>query len=202
MRQGLTKILSFMKRYLFSGVLLVTASVCFLVPGRGDAEQDSLLSLSLRTRVSGATTLGDPQPEEFQEVDLATHFRLPWTLYAFNAGWNIGTQLMASAGVLRSSGTSGLVVSYIPEVVFGSDDGRFTLDMGAGFALLSRYSFGTQDYGGPFQFALTAGAGVPLYKRFGLGYRFLHYSDAAVNGADTIGADFHMIELRYRFDDD
>jgi hypothetical protein len=46
---------------------------------------------------------------------------------------------------------------------------------------------------------LTVGAGFPLYKRLGLGYRFLHYSDAGVNGPDTIGADFHMIEFSFWF---
>ena len=64
---------------------------------------------------------------------------------------------------------------------------------------MSRYEFGTQDFGGPFQFALTAGAGFQVYKGLGLGYRFMHYSDASVNGGDTIGADFHMIELSYWF---
>ena len=100
---------------------------------------------------------------------------------------------------MQSGGETGLVVSLIPGVALGSDDGRFSFDVGAGGALLSRYRFGEQDYGGPFQFVLTAGAGFPLYKRLGLGYRFLHYSDAGVNGPDTIGADFHMVEFRYRF---
>ncbi|WP_074749335.1 acyloxyacyl hydrolase [Halomonas caseinilytica] len=31
-----------------------------------------------------------------------------------------------------------------------------------------------------------------------MGYRFLHYSDAGVNGPDTNGANFHMIEFSYR----
>jgi hypothetical protein len=84
-------------------------------------------------------------------------------------------------------------------VALGSEDRRFFLDGGAGVALLSKYQFGTQDYGGPFQFALTAGAGFPIYKRLGLGYRFLHYSDAGLDGPDTIGADFHMVEFRYSF---
>lgn len=73
-----------------------------------------------------------------------------------------------------------------------------TLDLGAGGALFSKYRFGTQDYGGPFQFALTLGLRMPLYKKLGVGYRFMHYSDASINGPDTIGADFHMIEFIYR----
>jgi len=71
--------------------------------------------------------------------------------------------------------------------------------MGAGGALLSRHRFGTQDYGGYFQFALTAGVGVPLFKRLGVGYRFLHYSDAGIHGPHNTGADFHMLELTCQF---
>lgn len=58
---------------------------------------------------------------------------------------------------------------------------------------------GQQDFGGPFQFALTLGIGVPVYKKPGVAYRFLHYSDAGLNGSDTTGADFHMNEISYRF---
>ncbi len=168
-----------------------------LTPGLTYAEDFRLLSLSLRGRVSGATVLGEQQPEEFQEYDLAANFGLPWQRYA-DSGWGVGTRLMVSAGVIHGGGETGLVGSLIPGIAFGSEDARFFLDMGAGFALLSRHKFGTQDFGGPFQFALTIGAGFPLYKQLGLGYRYLHYSDAGVNGGDTIGADFHMIEFNYR----
>jgi hypothetical protein len=92
-----------------------------------------------------------------------------------------------------------LVASLIPLIALGSQDGRFTLDMGAGGALLSRHRFGMQDFGGNFQFALTAGVGVPLFARLGVGYRFLHYSDAGIYGPNNTGADLHMLELIYRF---
>jgi len=157
-----------------------------------------LLDLSFRAGFSGATTLGEQQPEEFQEYDLAANFGLPWLRYP-SSGWGVSTRLMASVGIMRGAGEYGLVGSLIPGVALGSEDGRFFIDIGAGGALLSRYRFGNQDYGGPFQFALTVGAGFPLYKRLGLGYRFMHYSDAGVNGPDTIGADFHMIEFSYWF---
>jgi hypothetical protein len=106
---------------------------------------------------------------------------------------------MASAGALYGAGEAALVVSLIPLVAFGSQDGGFTLDMGAGGALLSRHHFGTQDFGGCFQFALTVGVGVPLFERLGAGYRYMHYSDAGINGSHTTGVDLHMLELIYRF---
>lgn len=180
------------------GIIVLIVFLCALfAPDPSYSDDFRLLNISVRARISGATVLGEQQPEEFQEFDVMATFGLPWESYS-SSGWGVGTRLMASAGLLRGAGETGLVVSLIPGVALGSKDGRFFLDMGAGGALLSRYQFGTQDFGGHFQFALTVGAGFPVYKQLGLGYRFMHYSDAGVHGGDTIGADFHMIEFTYR----
>ena len=177
---------------------LLCLILCILAPWPGRAEDLRLLSVGMRARVSERTMLGDAPPESFQEYDAVVNVGLPWGRYS-RSGWGAGTRLMASAGALQGARKTGLVVSLIPVLALGSQDGRFTLDTGVGGALLSRQRFGTQDFGGPFQFALTLGAGVPLNKHLGLGYRFLHYSDAAINGPHTIGADFHMVEFTYRF---
>ncbi len=191
-------LVSSLPRYitLFGLLLLFIGSL--IIPGPSYAEDLNLQSLSVRTRVSERTLFGEDASEGFEEVDVSANFELPWQRYSAS-GWGMGTRLMASAGILRGAGENALVVSAIPELTLGSEDGRFIMDMGVGVALLSRHRFGTQDYGGPFQFALTFGAGVPLYNKLGIGYRFMHYSDAGINGSDTVGADFHMIELNYRF---
>ena len=177
--------------------LLLSFICCLLAPRLSYSEDLSLQSLSVHARVSEKTILGEDAPEDFKAYDVAANFGLPWKSYS-TSGWGVGTRLMASAGILRGAGETALVASVIPELTLGSEDGRFILDLGVGGALFSRHRFGTQDFGGPFQFALTLGIGVPLYKKLGLGYRFLHYSDAAVYGSDTTGADFHMIEFSYR----
>jgi hypothetical protein len=100
---------------------------------------------------------------------------------------------------MQGAGKTALVVSAIPVRAFGSQDGRFTFDLGAGLALISEHRFADQDFGGALQAALTLGATVPLYRRIGIGYRFQHYSDAGAYGSRTIGADFHMLEFTYRF---
>ncbi len=169
-----------------------------LIPALSHAEELDLLRLSLRAQVSEQTILGDDAPEDFEAYDVAAHFGLPWQRN-YSPGWRLGTRLMASAGMLRGAGEEALTVSLIPELVLAPDDGWLTLDLGAGAALFSRHRFGSQDYGGPLQFALTVGLSVPLYKKLGLGYRYLHYSDASIYNSDTIGADLHMIELSYRF---
>jgi hypothetical protein len=162
------------------------------------ADKLSLHSVSIRAAFSNNDIIGGLAPEDFQEFDVAVNLRLPWGWYS-KSGWGADIRLMTSAGALYGAGETALVVSLIPLVTLGSQDGRFTLDMGAGGAILSRHSFGTQNFGGHFQFALTAGVGVPLFKQLGVGYRYLHYSDAAIYGPRNTGADFHMLELTYRF---
>ena len=177
--------------------LLLSFVCCLLVPGLSYSEDLDLQSFSLRARFSERTILGEDAPEDFEEYDVSANFELPWKR-GFTSGWSMDTLLMASAGTLRGTEKTALVVSLIPEVILESEDGGFTLDLGAGGALFSRHRFGSQDFGGSFQFALTLGVGVPLYENLRLGYRFLHYSDAGVHGSDTTGVDFHMIEFSYR----
>lgn len=177
--------------------------LCLILPFQVYAESGLLESLnpesfSFRARMSEKTTLGEDAPEDFDLHDVSLNFGLPWEHYS-HSGWGAGTRLMTSLGLLRGPDKKALVLSLVPELVLGSDDGRVHFDMGAGVALFSRHRFGSQDYGGPFQFALTVGLGVPIYRDIGLAYRFLHYSDAAVNGPDTVGADLHMIEVNYWF---
>jgi hypothetical protein len=174
--------------------------LCAVVPSPGWARDLELLNAGIRARVGEKRVLGEEAPESFREYDVTATFRLPWETYSRSGwGWGLGTRLLTGVGVLRGADKTALVVSAIPILAAGSEDGRFTADLGAGLALLSKYHFAQQDFGGHLQFALTFGVGVPLYQRVGVGYRFLHYSDGGIYGHDTIGVDFHMVELTYRF---
>jgi hypothetical protein len=140
-----------------------------------NASDFELLSVGIRTSFSQARVLGQEQPESFREYDVVTTTRLPWKPWdeQSGSGWEVGTRLLASVGVLRGEADkAGLVVSAIPVIAFARQDGRFTLDLGAGFALLSKPAYTRQDFGGALQFALTLGLSVPLYERIGVGYRF------------------------------
>lgn len=162
------------------------------------SESSTLHSLSARVRVGGERVIGVEQPERFEELDLAATWRLPWSRYGVS-GWGGELRALTSVGWMQGARDGALVVSALPLLALGSQDGRYTVDAGLGLAALSRHRFEQQDFGGYVQFALTFGASVPVYRRLGLGYRFMHYSDAALHGEDTIGADFHMVELSYRF---
>jgi hypothetical protein len=178
------------------GIAIVVASSLFPCPTA--AAGFDLLNAGARARVGEKRVLGQVAPESFNAYDLVATVRLPWQRY-HASGWGAGTRVIASAGVLQGAGRTGLVVSAIPVLAFGSQDGRFTIDLGAGLALISEHRFANQDFGGALQGALTFGVSAPLHQRIGIGYRFQHYSDAGAYGSHTIGADFHMVEFTYRF---
>lgn len=178
---------------------LATMTTLFLITSvMIHAIELNLQSYSLRARVSEKTVLGKVAPEDFKSYDISANYELPWNRYK-ESKWGFGSRLMVSAGLLHGANKDAVVVSAVPELTFGTKDGRFVFDMGAGGALISRNRFGIQDFGGTFQFALTAGVTVPLYDNVGIGYRFMHYSDAGLWGNNTTGADFHMVEMSYRF---
>lgn len=178
-------------------------ALAFVLPGAtaplpAQATDVALMSVGARARVGEKRVLGKEAPESFRAYDVVATLRLPWERYG-GSGWGVGTRLAASAGTLQGADRTALVVSAIPLLALGDRDGRYTVDVGAGLALLSEHRFAQQDFGGPLQGALTVGATVPLYRRLGVGYRFMHYSDWGVYGPDTIGVDFHMAEFSYRF---
>ena len=178
--------------------LVALALVLALATAPSRASELELLSVGIRARVSEQTVLGEPQPESFRAYDVATTIRLPWQ-QPLSPTWAVGARLLASAGVLQGAEKSSWVLSLIPLLALHTQDGRFTLDLGAGLALLGRHRYAEQDFGGPLQAALTFGLAVPLYERMAVGYRFMHYSDGRAYGRDTTGADFHMVELIYRY---
>lgn len=184
-----------------SGVPWLASVACVLgavaaTPGR--ASDFDLLSVSVRARVGEKRVLGVQHPESFRAYDVMATIRLPWET-PLPMQWDLGTRLLASAGALRGADKTALVLSLIPVLAVGTQGGRFTLDLGIGLAALSEHSYAQQDFGGPLQAALTLGAGVGLSERVAVGYRFMHYSDGGAWGKGTTGADFHMIELSYRF---
>jgi hypothetical protein len=176
--------------------LVFLAPVFATAPSR--AFEVDLLSVGVRVRVGEQKVLGVQQPVSFRAYDTTATIRLPWQ-EPLSSHWLLGTRLLTSAGVLRGADKTAWLLSLIPLLALDMQDGRFTLDLGAGLALFGRHRYAEQDFGGPLQVALTLGVAVPLYERIAVGYRFMHYSDGGAYGRGSIGADFHMVELSYRF---
>jgi hypothetical protein len=177
-------------------ITLLLLALGAALPGR--AADFDLLSVSVRARVGEKRVLGVQHPESFRAYDVMATLRLPWE-NELPAGLSLRTRLLASAGALHGAEKTALTLSVIPALAIGTAGGLFTLDAGIGLAALSEHRYAQQDFGGPLQAALTVGASVGLHERVAVGYRFMHYSDAGAWGKGTTGADFHMIELSWRF---
>ncbi|MCA3218477.1 MAG: acyloxyacyl hydrolase [Burkholderiales bacterium] len=182
-----------------SGFVALTATAQAQVPGAAPRFAGfDLVHAGVRARVGGERVIGREQPEAFRQWDVWVNARLPWLRRYEVSGLGVETRLLCGAGVMQGAEDRALVLSLLPTLAFGSVDAAWNFDLGAGLALLSRHTYAQQDFGGHAQFALTAGLSAPLTRRLGIGYRFMHYSDAGIYG-DTIGADFHMVELFWRY---
>ena len=170
---------------------------CVLAPVPSHASDIDLVHAGVRWRTSNRHVLGKVEPERFREYDVWATVRLAWESYSAS-GWGVGTRLLTSAGLFRGAGTNALVVSALPMIALGSRDGRLPSTWVSAWRAEQeqvRAAGFRRDSSGVVDFRYR----YPIYRRFGAGYRFMHYSDAGVFGSHTIGADLHMLDLTYRF---
>ncbi len=137
------------------------------------------------------------EKEDFEQFDVFAVMGLPWR-WESPSGWDARARLGGSAGALRGAGDTGFITTLTGGPALTIPSWRLILDAGVGGALISKWHFGRQDIGGPFQFIAHAGVGVQLPWNLVVGWRFHHMSDAAIYGKSR-GVDFHMIELSYAF---
>ena len=164
------------------------------------SQEFSLESFEVRGGFSGGSPIGEEQREKFYQGDLALTARLPWQ-WDVGYGWIFRMRALGSAGVLKGGQDTSGVFTIVPlDVAFGRKDGLVTIDMGGGAALLTRHTFGSQDFGGLFQFVWTFGITSRFAGRFGAGYHFQHYSDATIYGSQSRGTDLHLFEVIYWFE--
>jgi hypothetical protein len=161
------------------------------------ADDFRLLNAGVRGGADGFNVFGGDEDEHFEQYDLFATASLPWSKY-WESGWGFSSRLMGTAGALFAAGDGAFVGTIVPLLAFGPKNGVFALDAGVGAALMTRYKFGKQNFGGAFQVALTFGLRVPVYRGFGIGYRLAHMSDAEIY-PDGTGVDMHMLELSYTF---
>jgi hypothetical protein len=155
-------------------------------------------SAGVRGGLTGFTVIGADEIESFQRYDVFADIALPWSWFS-QSSMVLDTGLMMSAGALLGGGDAGVVGTLNPLLILRTQDQRFSVDAGIGGAVISRHEFGDQEWGGPFQLVITWGFRFPLYRELRAGYRYQHLSDADIYGDPSRGADFHMLELIYRF---
>ncbi len=155
----------------------------------------SLVAIGVRYGTNAVTD----KAGAMDRVDVFGSWRTPLA-WEFTPGWDVGARLNASVGAIRGQGETGAVGTLVPTLAIGDTGNGFSFEGGVGVALFSKWEYGTvEDFGGPLQFILDLGVNFRVHKRFGLGYRFQHWSDGSIHGNDNRGVEMHMFEFSYRY---
>jgi hypothetical protein len=179
-------------------LLVLATSALPVSPCNAESTAKPLLSLVAIGARYGTNAVTD-KAGALDRVDVFWSWRTPYA-WEFTPGWDIGARLNASAGAIRGQGETGAVGTLVPTLAVGDTDNAFSFEAGVGAALFTRWEYGTvEDFGGPLQFILDLGVNFRVYKRFGLGYRFQHWSDGGIHGEDNRGVEMHMFEFSYRY---
>ena len=179
---------------------LAFLALFLFVPDQTIAGDTTLLNIGPRYGFSrNEPVLGKRQTESFELVDLAATFKLPWSSPLGESPWSVETRLITSAGALSAAGQTGLLATFVPDVALTGWNSLVSLDVGVGLAFLSRDTFGSQDFGGPVQYVLTAALQLHPISHLFAGFRFQHCSDAGMYGSQSLGIDIYLIEAGYRF---
>ncbi|MBA5866188.1 MAG: hypothetical protein GDA67_05755 [Nitrospira sp. CR1.3] len=170
------------------------------IPNHSIAGDTTLLSIGPRYGFSRSEPLlGKRQTETFELVDVAATARLPWSWPLGESPWGVETRLIGSAGALSAAGSTGLLAIVEPTVALTGWKGLVSIDVGVGLGFLSRDTYGTQDFGGHVQLALTSAIEIRPFSHAFAGFRFQHLSDAGVYGSQSLGIDLYVIEVGYVF---
>jgi hypothetical protein len=171
-----------------------------LIPEQSIAGDTTVLSIGPRYGFSrDEPLLGRRQTANFDLVDVAAIFRLPWSWPLGQSPWSVETRLITSAGVLSAAEDTGLIATVVPNVALNGWKGFVSIDLGAGLGFLGREKYGTQEFGGHVQFVLTTALHIHPISHAFVGFRLQHLSDAGIYGSSSLGIDLYIIEVGYRF---
>ena len=171
-----------------------------LIHEQSIAGDTTLLSIGPRYGFSRKDPLlGKRQTANFDLVDVAALFRLPWSWPLGESPWSVETGLITSAGALSAAGDTGFIATVVPRVALSGWNGFASIDVGIGLGLFGRDKYGPQDFGGHVQLVLTTALQIhPISQAFA-GFRLQHFSDAGIYGSHSLGVDLYIIEVGYRF---
>ena len=178
----------------------VLLGLFILISEQSIAGDTTVLSIGPRYGFSrNEPLLGKRQTADFDLVDIAAIFRLPWSWPMGKSPWSVETRLITSAGALIAGEDTGLIATVVPTVALSGWKGFVSVDVGAGLGFLGREKYGTQEFGGHLQFVLTTALQIHPIPHAFAGFRLQHFSDAGIYGSDSLGVDLYMIEVGYRF---
>ena len=157
-----------------------------------DGGDIALRSIGLRGGVND-----NRNDEDFHQFESFMTWSLPWGRN-WDSGWSLGTYLEANAGLLRGGQESAFVGSIGPGICFTILKEIVDISMGINPTIISRHKFGDENLGGPIEFTSHIGLNFNLGRRFSIGYRLQHMSNAVLYKHNP-GLNMHMLEAGYRF---
>jgi hypothetical protein len=133
----------------------------------------------------------------FQQVDVFKGMYLPWS-WGSQDGLNLKPRVEGSAGWLDNEGNSGFVGTPGPVAELRLGKFPVTLEGGVSLSALSRSDFPDRNLGGWFEFTDHVGLDWHITKRFALGWRFQHLSNAGIYKRNP-GLNLQMLSASYTF---
>jgi hypothetical protein len=133
----------------------------------------------------------------FNSAQVYANWNLPWG-WDLGKEWRLQSRLDVSAGWLGDGYDNAAIGSAGPSLVVGRQRLPLSVELGSSPTLLSRHEFSTKDLGAYGEFTSHIGLNWDLGRRWRLGYRLEHISNAGQSRHNP-GLNLHVFGVSYRF---
>jgi lipid A 3-O-deacylase len=165
---------------------------CLLTVGYCHADAPDFLSVGARGGFS--FNAGN---HRFSQSEAFADFDLPWQ-WNFYSDWRLQPRIDVSTGYLGNQTTSAFIGTAGPLLELRKGNFPLALEGGSSPTVISRYRFGSTDFGGGFQFTSHIGLTWYITDHLSMGCRFQHMSNAGLAKPNP-GLNVGMLELSYHF---
>lgn len=139
----------------------------------------------------------DHSNRDFHQVEGFGNVNLPWG-WDLGKEWHLQSRLDLSLGWLGGRGDSAVIGSLGPSLILSKARLPLSFDGGVLPTGLTRYTFGSYDFGMDCQFTSYLGLNWDLAKHWRFGYRFQHMSNGGL-AAPNPGLNMHIFAVSYLF---
>jgi lipid A 3-O-deacylase len=133
----------------------------------------------------------------FGQAEAFADFDLPWQ-WNFCSDYRLQPRIDVSSGYLGDETTSAFMGTAGPLLELRKGHFPLVLEGGASPTLISRYRFGSTDFGEDFQFTSHIGLAWYITDHLSVGCRFQHMSNAGLAKPNP-GLNVGMLVLSYHF---
>lgn len=133
----------------------------------------------------------------FYHTEAFINWDTPWH-WELGRGWHLQTRLELTGGWMNGRGEDAAFGTVGPGFVASWKDIPIVFEAGISPTVLGREQFGNTDFGTVFQFTTHGGLMWNVTRRVGVGFRFLHLSNADI-GPSNPGVNFYSFGVGCRF---